>query len=566
MSVQICLPGFDKEVYEAALRQDRADLPVCGKMPVVPVWGNVVATKGTVNDGPARKEVEAWDFQLQETKCRLGVREAPQILSCLEGSWLVLLGASQSSVWLQQLANTLAPNAFNALRDHFITDGVWLQLMDLVIEDGQVVHKQIVYNGDMTQLNNHGGAHSAELDAVALPGVYANLALAPPFNGRQIRITNLLAEYWDEADLGLLALEGSTEGGWDRAQIFPVVAVGLWYGYSVGCTLGWCSTRPEIAGLDTEAMVEVYLQGMRRTADMLQDFCGPNGRASKHGCTVMSVEYCSEYYKNPVYNHLHQAIRKHFQEYTSSQVRYFDVYSLTEQVPEDCIYGHMSPASAAFVLQLLLSSVCPTDQVAEGSLVTFKGKACRSEQIQPMCPGMSCGNFTYTWDYALSKNCQLLAAKDENQKSPLPQGGATADAWMLQVDDIALTTTTTTTTLFEANVSNSTESNISNATTTRQAVVVVADVQPDEEKEYKIFGTTTAPKGAQGFETSVMKDNVFLAWYNMLSAQKETPTSANGSWCCSTCSPSCSSFGTPLGSSRRCDWTIFWTGSFPASR
>lgn len=29
----------------------------------------------------------------------------------------------------------------------------------------------------------------------------------------RIRITNLLAEYWDEANLGLLAIEGMTEGG-----------------------------------------------------------------------------------------------------------------------------------------------------------------------------------------------------------------------------------------------------------------------------------------------------------------------------------------------------------------
>jgi len=26
------------------------------------------------------------------------------------------------------------------------------------------------------------------------------------------------------------------------------------------------------------------------------------------------VEYCSEYYKNPIYNHLHEAMRAHFQE------------------------------------------------------------------------------------------------------------------------------------------------------------------------------------------------------------------------------------------------------------
>lgn len=45
------------------------------------------------------------------------------LLGSRPGSWLVLLGASQSSVWLQQLANTLVPGAFDAKRDHFVTDG-----------------------------------------------------------------------------------------------------------------------------------------------------------------------------------------------------------------------------------------------------------------------------------------------------------------------------------------------------------------------------------------------------------------------------------------------------------
>lgn len=43
----------------------------------------------------------------------------------------MLLGASQSSVWLQQLANTLVPGAFNAVRDGFITDGAGLGIFQL---------------------------------------------------------------------------------------------------------------------------------------------------------------------------------------------------------------------------------------------------------------------------------------------------------------------------------------------------------------------------------------------------------------------------------------------------
>ena len=98
---------------------------------------------------PARARLEAgrqvddaWEFQLQETPCRMGVREWSHMTSCLEGSrcrsleetllawllcvsgsWVVLIGASQSAVWTQQLANLLAPGALDALRDGFLTDG-----------------------------------------------------------------------------------------------------------------------------------------------------------------------------------------------------------------------------------------------------------------------------------------------------------------------------------------------------------------------------------------------------------------------------------------------------------
>ena len=42
---------------------------------------------------------------------------------CARGSWVVLIGASQTAVWTQQLANLLSPGALDSLRDGFVTDG-----------------------------------------------------------------------------------------------------------------------------------------------------------------------------------------------------------------------------------------------------------------------------------------------------------------------------------------------------------------------------------------------------------------------------------------------------------
>ena len=67
----------------------------------------------------------SWASQIPPFTCySTSWKSRQQLPTCLwPGTWLVLLGASQSSVWLQQLANTLVPGAFNALRDNFVTDG-----------------------------------------------------------------------------------------------------------------------------------------------------------------------------------------------------------------------------------------------------------------------------------------------------------------------------------------------------------------------------------------------------------------------------------------------------------
>jgi len=531
------------------------ELPVCGRLPVVPVWGSIVETEGTIWSGT--KQVKAWDYQLHDIPCRIGVRETWHMEQCLQGTWLVLLGASQSSVWLQQLANTLVPGAFNALRDNFVTDGVYLQLMDLILEDGKIVHKTIVFTGDKSHLNQHKGAHSQASDGAELPFVFAKLALAPAFTGKQIRITNMLAEYWDEANLGLLAIEGMKEGGWDKSNVFPVVAVGLWYAYSKGCHFPWCETRPSLAGLDTEGIVEMFLQGMRRTAGTLQRFCGPKGRAEKHGCTVMSVEYCSEYYKNPIYGHLHEAMRANFQEFTSMQVRYFDVWSFTEQVPEDCLYGHMTPASAAFMIQVLLSSICPTSDVAEQKLITFLGEACLSSQIIPSCPGMNCQGFSYVWDYALSRNCKLLGADGQVQNEE-SSGGSSVEKWMIEVDKKALaggfTTTSTTTTTTAQNISQMSEKQqqkLAHKIFLSAGEIIASEAKKEmkekesdkghkeevkthgkskEKEEYStIFDQKKEPRHAETKSSSSsprhVAGNVFMAMQNAINSQQDEGTS-----------------------------------------
>ncbi|CAE7463807.1 unnamed protein product [Symbiodinium natans] len=462
MGVVTCTPSLSAATeVKASAKHGKALPPVCGRMPVVPSWGSVTERLASGEMVPrlplpkfpksvvgsfsqalhchsvnVMKVDDAWDFQLQETPCRMGVREASHMESCLAGSWIVIIGASQASVWTQQFANLLAPGALDSRRDGFVSDGVYLHAVDLVIEKGKVVHKVVEFEGGHL-LEDHRGAHSDAHDAIEMPQTYARLAEAPPYNrsSGQIRLTHLIAEFWDEAETALVALDLISPGGWKKSPMFLIMGVGLWYGYAKGCALDWCATRPSIAGLDLESILEMFTAGLRRMGEKLQTFC-TSGRAAVHGCTVMSIEYCSELYQNTVYVHLHQAMKRGIKPYVSDKIRYFDLWEFLEQVPEDCLFGHMSPASTSFLIQALLDGVCPANDVADATLIAFVGKACRSRQIVPDCPGISCGGYMYTWDFALAQNCKLVAAVDpvleEKGYQPIMAGPALAAPWMLR--------------------------------------------------------------------------------------------------------------------------------------
>ncbi|CAE7191314.1 mdmB [Symbiodinium necroappetens] len=509
IGAETCVPRMST-VMEAKVPVHGKPLPpVCGRMPVVPSWGSVIERRGRLANGEMVED--AWDFQLQETPCRLGVREVSHMERCLAGSWIVLIGASQASVWTQQLVNLLAPGALDSLRDDFVSDGVYLHLLDLVIEDGRVVHKVVGFEGGH-KVEDHRGAHSDAHDAVELPRVYARLAEAPLYNSSsgQIRVTHLIAEYWDEAESGLVALDMLSTGGWKQSPIFLIVGVGLWYGYAKGCALDWCDTRPSIAGLGLEAILAVFTEGMQRMAQRLQTFCN-SGRAAVHGCTVTSIEYCSELYQNTVYVHLHQAMKREFRPYVSKNVRYFDMWEFLEQVPEDCLFGHMSPASASFMIQAVLQSVCPTDDVAPATLIAFVGKACRSRQIVPDCPGMSCGGYMYTWDYALAQNCKLVAAVDpelEERGYQPALGPALASSWMLRADAEAIEAATTTTTTTEATSTSRRNDTVLQTTTHRS--------QAAAKREFW-------PEGRQGLQPglSIPTSSSFMFWERLVGVRQD---------------------------------------------
>ena len=68
------------------------------------------------------------------------------------------------------------------------------------------------------------------------------------FNMR--RLKSLLQGSWEVKRIDPMA-----PGNWDKSHVFPVVAVGLWYAYSMGCHYPWCETRPGTCHMGREVTV-----------------------------------------------------------------------------------------------------------------------------------------------------------------------------------------------------------------------------------------------------------------------------------------------------------------------
>eukprot|EP00930_Biecheleria_cincta_P074908 TRINITY_DN620_c1_g1_i1.p1 TRINITY_DN620_c1_g1~~TRINITY_DN620_c1_g1_i1.p1 ORF type:complete len:1811 (+),score=282.52 TRINITY_DN620_c1_g1_i1:106-5538(+) len=512
---------LDHFISEGPKTSPEESVPVCGKLPAVPVWGSVSQREVPGAGDNAFEKLHAWDFQIEGTGCRIGLRDVSQIDSCLQGSWVVLLGASQSSIWAVQLANSIAPGALDANRDGFVTDGVWLQMLDVIIEDGQVIYKHVVYSSDPKNPAPHLGAHTQEEDMKVLPRAYAQLARGSMYSHRRIRITNLVAEWWDEVDVGLLAVQAAGNG-WDHAKVFPIAAVGLWYAYASGCevTDPWCRTRPSIAGQPIYEIVNTYLEGMDQTMGKMQEFCGPGGHTKGMGCTVMSVEYCSEMAEHPQYAHLYHALKGHIPKYLSKDLRFLDLWTLTMQMPEECLWGHVTPASAAFTWQALLSSVCSPEDVSVGTLAAWQGETCRSSQILPDCSGQDCNGYHYTWDYAQSKGCTLLPLTDTKPRKKKSWSMyshsdlSIASPWELKIDrtTTSLPPTTTRSTITQTTVSKTTISKTT-VSVTRTLTTISKTHKPTTTRTKITHTTWTTTKRPKNSGNEVSNDAHHLGRY-----------------------------------------------------
>lgn len=349
----------------------------------------------------------AWEF-MPDTGCSFRLWESQQVSECLQGTWLVIVGASQTNIWTTQLANTLAPGALLSKRDNFSIDGVFTLLIDLVIEDGKVVYKQIITDPRAVR-NERVGARNFDRDRKVLSKAFAKTAQVT-YSPRAIRITNYLAEWWDNADLAIKAVENAKDE-WASAKVTLVAAIGLWYANTFGCSLqkAWCATRPAYLNFTLDALMAQYRVDMARSLPVLQRFCSKAGRAKDLGCALMTIAHC-EWMQAEVWHRTYEVAKDVLQTLATPLLRFVDLWTLTRQMPELCVGGHQSPMSVHWTWQVLLGGLCKTTRAAEGGLAAFSGTLCRAADVEVKCADPTTSGYQYKWECALSELCTMTAA------------------------------------------------------------------------------------------------------------------------------------------------------------
>eukprot|EP00404_Azadinium_spinosum_P021466 CAMPEP_0180625428 /NCGR_PEP_ID=MMETSP1037_2-20121125/37313_1 /TAXON_ID=632150 /ORGANISM="Azadinium spinosum, Strain 3D9" /LENGTH=572 /DNA_ID=CAMNT_0022645943 /DNA_START=35 /DNA_END=1750 /DNA_ORIENTATION=+ len=409
------------QVRPRMLRTNSSSSPMCGLQAAPPVIGQLGEHTW---HSDARGEESAWEF-VMAADCTYGLLESSDELQCLAGKWLILSGASQTNIWTTQFANTLSPDSLVTKRDGYSIDGWATIMIDLIIDSRtqKVVYKNVIRD-ERAAHNLRRGAHTVERDRVELTRQFAQVHsgpapdsafsdyILPAYSRHLIRITNFFAQYWDNIAPALDAVEAAH--AWDSAPLLGIFSIGLWYSNSFRCNgldpHSWCGTRPAYGDLTLDELIDQFVDDMDAAMPKLSQFCSASGRAKELGCNMASIDHCPKM-QGAIWHKIYDPVGKAMHaRWGHKGFRFIDLWTLTMEIPENCIGGHQSPMSTIWTWQVYLAGICkpPPSQTQELVLAQFEGPTCRSAMVEKACPNNGhAEGFHFGWECALSKPCVM---------------------------------------------------------------------------------------------------------------------------------------------------------------
>eukprot|EP00424_Heterocapsa_rotundata_P001738 CAMPEP_0168674290 /NCGR_PEP_ID=MMETSP0503-20121227/23582_1 /TAXON_ID=89963 /ORGANISM="Heterocapsa rotundata, Strain SCCAP K-0483" /LENGTH=439 /DNA_ID=CAMNT_0008718659 /DNA_START=1 /DNA_END=1317 /DNA_ORIENTATION=+ len=334
--------------------------------------------------------------------CRYEVFSGKHLGSCLQGTWVVAAGHSNSNVFMAWLANELHPGAVNLTkkyRGQYVGSFLGKVVMvDIVMREGAILSSRFhLEDPSCSGFNDVWGGNQTRPKA-CVASFSDRIAEAPAYNPQDTRVTWIAAAFWDH--LGPVVDAFWDDRRWAAARMVWTVQIGAWYPL---CLQGRCQ-RQDLGHNDTESLA-TYGAQMHPVLERLNHHCA--GERAR-GCFAMTQHWEAESYD--------EALRAALPNYTSLTL--LDMERLTYSMPtESRLGGHGSAVFYAWVWQVALSRVCdPRDAV--DPYPQFDGE-CYARQTG--CPPLSFYSDRHLdwYDLAVclnSKGCRL-GSSPQSQKS-----------------------------------------------------------------------------------------------------------------------------------------------------
>lgn len=347
--------------------------------------------------------------------CHYRLWEGPAAGACLENTWVVIMGSSNTLLEFQNLIQLLAPGEYNRTRPGEMVGAS--TMVDVVIKDGKVVHWANIPSRlpECRQVNKD---EAALTDAACREALSETLSQAPAYDPKATRITMFLSFFWNRVDVAvdLLSREDTT---WPDAEVAVVVQIGAWYNVCAVTKQEFCP-RDELLKMDIDEAVQVFKDEMQVSVDKLQTFCSPGGRAGKRGCAVQTISWTHYNVDQANFEMMNGYIREAMAGKSSETLRLIDFYGLGGSMPEQVVMGHGSQMLNLLVWEIMLGGMCPADTASEGSFAVWHGNLCSGAQASyencpkyyPSCKKLRCTR----WECMNSVPCTLDAAEPPQRR------------------------------------------------------------------------------------------------------------------------------------------------------
>eukprot|EP00913_Durusdinium_trenchii_P018386 g17271.t1 len=371
------------EGYAVAVGQMKVVISVDANKPLCDTSAPTPAVSGYVSQGNLNLDAG----------CRYNLFEASHATQCMQGSWIMMTGSSNTLLEFGNLINFLAPDEYAIDRAGEMIGAS--AVADVVIEEGKVTHWATVSN-QLPECRQVDASLAQQNRPACKQAIEALFAQAPAYSSSGVRITMFISFFWYRTEL---ALELIAEDA-------------LWSAARVGVVTQYCP-RKELLDMDRDPAIQVFKDEMEVVLAQMDSFC-TTGRASQLGCYVQTISWTNGVRDNENFQVMNGYIEEAMAGRLSSSFRLVDFFKLGGAMPEEVVQGHGSQMLNLWVWQVMFNAMCPAELAASGTYAVWEGNLCSGTEARfENCPNYypSClnGPRCEKWECMNSVPCTFRA-------------------------------------------------------------------------------------------------------------------------------------------------------------